>query len=100
MEVVVPHRAELSSDISDLLKCPSSEGPKVRDSDSYVSLASPTIRFPIENGIGRAFVSHDVSRNDVTVDMRRFYNANPFPNYEEMETTGSLIEKSLARGFW
>jgi SAM-dependent methyltransferase len=31
--------------------------------------------------------------------VRNFYEQNPFPNYEEMETVGSLIEKSLDRVF-
>lgn len=67
--------------------------------NAYVSASNPTIRFPIEHGIIRAFVQHDARTGDVTVAMQDFYNRNPFPNYDEMESIGSLVEKSLARGF-
>ena len=66
---------------------------------AYVSEGDAAIRFPIEEGILRAFVEHDARSGDVTVTMQGFYSKNPFPNYDEMETVGSLIEKSLARGF-
>jgi 2-polyprenyl-3-methyl-5-hydroxy-6-metoxy-1,4-benzoquinol methylase len=87
------------ADIADLLRCPSSGGPMIRDDGGYSSVAAPSLRFPIEDGVIRAFLAHDAPRTDVTVDMQRFYSANPFPNYDDMETIGSLIEKSLARGF-
>jgi 2-polyprenyl-3-methyl-5-hydroxy-6-metoxy-1,4-benzoquinol methylase len=67
--------------------------------NAYVSEGDPTVRFPIEGGILRAFVQHDARSGDVTVAMQDFYNRNPFPNYDEMESIGSLVEKSLARGF-
>jgi SAM-dependent methyltransferase len=67
--------------------------------NAYVSDDDPVIRFPIEQGIIRAFVQHDARSGDVTVAMQDFYNRNPFPNYDEMESIGSLVEKSLARGF-
>jgi 2-polyprenyl-3-methyl-5-hydroxy-6-metoxy-1,4-benzoquinol methylase len=67
--------------------------------DAYVSENGPGVRFPIEDGIIRAYIPHDTHPGDVTVAMQDFYARNPFPNYDEMETVGSLIEKSLARGF-
>jgi SAM-dependent methyltransferase len=36
---------------------------------------------------------------DVTETIRRFYEEHPFPDYDDTEDVGSLIEKSLARGF-
>ena len=35
----------------------------------------------------------------MTEIIRGFYEAHPFPDYDETEDVGSLIEKSLARGF-
>ena len=67
--------------------------------DAYVSCGDPSVRFPVEEGIVRAFLAHEARAGDVTVVMQQFYSANPFPNYDEMESVGSLIEKSLARGF-
>ena len=71
----------------------------IHDTDGYVSPGARGLRFPVVDGIVRAFLSHDGPPTDVTVVMQDFYSANPFPNYDEMETVGSLIEKSLDRGF-
>jgi 2-polyprenyl-3-methyl-5-hydroxy-6-metoxy-1,4-benzoquinol methylase len=67
--------------------------------DGYVSEADPSVRFPIEEGITRAFVPHEQAAADVTQDMKAFYEANPFPNYDELDDVGSLIQRSVERGF-
>lgn len=67
--------------------------------DAYVSPTDARIRFPIDEGILRAFLPDDGDRALVADEIKAFYEENPFPNYDEMETVGSLIEKSLARGF-
>ncbi len=66
---------------------------------AYVGPGTPFARFPIEGGIVRAFVPHDRADADVTTDMKSFYEANPFPNYDEVDNVGSLIQKSVDRGF-
>ena len=66
---------------------------------SYRSIDQPEFEFPVENGILMAFLPHDGHQEDISVVMEQFYSQNPFPNYDDMETTGSLIEKSLSRGF-
>jgi hypothetical protein len=66
---------------------------------AYVSERNPAIRFPIEHGIIRDFVQHDARSGDVMITMQDFYGRNPFRNSDEMESIGSLIEKSPARGF-
>lgn len=86
-------------DISWALKCPATGRSMRLVEGAYVTDGNGTIRFPIEQGIMRAFLQHNARSSDVTVTMQDFYNRNPFPNYDEMETVGSLIEKSLARGF-
>jgi SAM-dependent methyltransferase len=66
---------------------------------AYVSEGDPNVVFPIEEGIVRAFVPHEPAAGDVTETIKAFYEENPFPNYEGTEDVGSLIEKSVARGF-
>lgn len=87
------------TDISWALRCPSTGSSMRLTEGTYVSSGNPAIRFPIEEGILRAFVPHDARSSDLTVTMQDFYNRNPFPNYDEMESIGSLVEKSLSRGF-
>ena len=66
---------------------------------AYVCEGDPSVVFPIEDGIVKAFVSHQPHDGDVTETIKAFYEENPFPNYEGTEDVGSLIEKSVARGF-
>jgi len=86
-------------DISRVLKCPATGADFAFAGDSFLSNGDSRVRFPVEQGIMRAFLSHDAGSSDVTVTMQDFYSAHPFPNYDEMESIGSLVEKSLARGF-
>jgi 2-polyprenyl-3-methyl-5-hydroxy-6-metoxy-1,4-benzoquinol methylase len=67
--------------------------------DRYVSEGNGEVAFPIDEGIVRAFMPHEPTAGDVTATIKEFYEENPFPNYEGMEDVGSLIEKSVARGF-
>jgi SAM-dependent methyltransferase len=67
--------------------------------DAYVSEGDPSVVFPVDEGIVRAFVPHEPAAGDVTETIKAFYEENPFPNYEGTEDIGSLIEKSVARGF-
>jgi SAM-dependent methyltransferase len=85
--------------IEDLLECPHT-GAAVRwSAGAYVSEGDPSLVFPVEEGIVRAYVPHEPIAGDVTDVIRRFYEAHPFPDYEETDGIGSLIEKSVARGF-
>jgi SAM-dependent methyltransferase len=85
--------------IEDLLECPASGAPMRWAGDAYVSEADPSVRFPLDEGIVRAYVPHEPVAGDVTETIRRFYETHPFPDYDEREDLGSLIEKSLDRGF-
>ena len=85
--------------VADLLRCPKTgAGMRLKDG-AYRSEADPEVRFPIEQGLLRAYLPHDAESSDVTRDIRAFYEENPFPNYDDVDDIGSLIEKSLARGF-
>ena len=70
-----------------------------RIESGYVSTGDPNLILPIEDGIVRAFVPHEPVAGDVTEVMKSFYEENPFPDYEGTDDVGSLIEKSMARGF-
>ncbi|MBI4964274.1 MAG: class I SAM-dependent methyltransferase [Desulfomonile tiedjei] len=83
--------------LNSILSCPSTGSPTRYDGSGFVSVGRPSIRFPIEAGILRAFLP--VEGDDVAVLMEDFYSHHPFPNYDEMETIGSLLEKSFARRF-
>jgi SAM-dependent methyltransferase len=54
--------------------------------------------FPDRDGIPSLFAANDWATNkrDVTEQMRAFYEANPFPNYDEFDSAGSLIDKARA----
>ncbi len=94
MASVVP-----SANIHDLLSCPRTGASIERCDDAYVSVGDPTLRFPIEGGVIRAFIPHDRVEVDVTLNMKAFYEANPFPNYDDVDNLGTLIQKSVERGF-
>ncbi|MGH9337542.1 MAG: class I SAM-dependent methyltransferase, partial [Vicinamibacteria bacterium] len=85
--------------VEDLLNCPRTGQGMRLSGGAYVSEADPRVTFPIEEGIVRAFVPHEPTAGDVSEAIKVFYEENPFPNYEGMEDVGSLIEKSVGRGF-
>ncbi|MDP8246172.1 MAG: methyltransferase domain-containing protein [Candidatus Hinthialibacter antarcticus] len=85
--------------LDDLLICPKTGAPMRLQGDAYVSEGDDSVRFPIEEGFLRAFVPHEGADEDITQKMKAFYEEHPFPNYDDIDSVGSLIEKSLARGF-
>ena len=52
--------------------------------------------FPTEDNIPLLFWPNDwdESQGDVTDQVREFYEETPFPNYDEFDSVGSLIEKA------
>ena len=54
--------------------------------------------FPCDSGIPRLFFPHDVlyGPRDVTHKVKDFYDENPFPKYEDTDSSESLREQSLA----
>jgi len=85
--------------IEDLLKYPKMGRAMRLFGDAYISEEDPTVIFPIEEGVIRAFIPSEPTEDNIAQIIREFYERNPFPNYEEMENVGSLIEKSVSRGF-
>jgi SAM-dependent methyltransferase len=91
--------ASSEPDLADLLRCPLTGARLQRDGGGYTSEAEPALHLPVEDGILRAFLPHDRASADVTADMQRFYEAHPFPDYEDVDDVGVLIQRSVERGF-
>jgi SAM-dependent methyltransferase len=80
---------------SSLFQCPKCGSEfTVADSDKVGCKAGHT--FPVEKGLPLLFASHEKhkSEKDVTDAMRSFYMDNPFPDYEDFDSVGSLVERS------
>ena len=57
--------------------------------------------YPIEDGIPLMFAPHDGfgKGEDVTEQVKSFYEETPFPNYDDHDSVRSLIEKSRRGGY-
>lgn len=80
----------------DLFACPKCGGSlTVHDPDRLVCSQCGT-SFGSENGIPELFWSNewDRGRPDVTESIRAFYEENPFPNYEDIDSNESLRDKA------
>jgi SAM-dependent methyltransferase len=53
-------------------------------------------RYPVEDNIPLLFEPNDWGneRQDVTPDIRAFYEETPFPNYDEFDSVASLVQKA------
>ena len=79
-----------------LLACPcGSRAPLQKIGDSYRASACDH-RFSIADGIPRLFWPHDThsDTSDVTQEVRQFYEATPFPNYDDHDSVRSLLDKA------
>ncbi|WP_156425073.1 methyltransferase domain-containing protein [Mycobacterium sp. GA-1285] len=52
--------------------------------------------YPVQDGIPSLFMPNewDDSKEDVTEKIKAFYEENPFPNYDDFDNVGSLIDKA------
>ena len=80
---------------SSLLCCPQCKGELDHGKTEY-KCKNCHLRFQILNGIPQLFVPNEWpdSKNDVTETIRDFYEKTPFPNYDDFDDVGSLIDKS------
>ncbi len=80
----------------DLFACPSCGGALTAHSPDRLGCSQCDSSFGCENGIPLLFWSNDWARSkrDVTASIRAFYEENPFPNYEEVDSNWSLREKA------
>lgn len=79
----------------DLFCCPRCAGRLASDSDLLLCDACRH-GYPVTDDIPRMFTSNvwNHSRDDVTERMQQFYEATPFPNYDDFDSAGSLVDKA------
>lgn len=86
--------------IMDLLCCPKCGGdivsPDNGGNGGAVACAGCKQSYPITDNIPQLFWPHDrdASKGDVTEAMKQFYEKTPFPNYDDFDNAGSLVEKA------
>jgi SAM-dependent methyltransferase len=78
----------------EVFACPAC-GAKLAWGNDAVQCAACSGRFPIEDGIPRLFHPHDPGdKRDVTDMVKAFYETNPFPNYDDLDSRDSLAIKA------
>ena len=88
------------SGIIKMLCCPKCSGTLSQEPTQLTCTACRQC-FPILDDIPQLFWSSDWedSKADITEKMKAFYEANPFPNYDDFDSVGTLIEKARKRIF-
>jgi 2-polyprenyl-3-methyl-5-hydroxy-6-metoxy-1,4-benzoquinol methylase len=86
--------------IYEIICCPKCGGTLKNQERSFLCRNCERI-FPITDNIPQLFwpTEWDDSKFDVTNEMKSFYEATPFPNYDEFDSIGSLVEKARRRVF-
>jgi SAM-dependent methyltransferase len=94
--IMVNHMA----DHLDIFVCPACRGELKIHSDGITCLKCDK-HYRVEDDIPLLFYPNewDSPRKDVTDAIRSFYEKTPFPNYEELESVGDLIQKAQ-KGFF
>ena len=79
----------------DIFMCPSCCG-SLTVSKDIIACVSCGKEYPNDGGICQFYCSRepDSAKKDVTEEVKRFYTDTPFPNYEDIESAGDLIEKA------
>jgi SAM-dependent methyltransferase/uncharacterized protein YbaR (Trm112 family) len=77
----------------DIFICPACGGELALEGQDIRCQICRTV-FPIDNGIPLLFAPAEGDTGHVTEIVRAFYEENPFPNYDDLESKQSLIEKT------
>jgi SAM-dependent methyltransferase len=82
-------------DNTDILMCPACKS-DLKTADNTIRCSKNFHNFGIKNGIPLLFWHNDwdSSKKDVTDTVKSFYEKTPFPDYEDLETRDSLIQKA------
>jgi SAM-dependent methyltransferase len=80
---------------ADLLCCPACGGAPVGTDEGF-QCPDCGRGYPEQDDIPSFFVPNDWGKQsrDVTDDIKAFYEANPFPNYDEFDSAASLLDKA------
>lgn len=86
----------LFADNIDMFACPVCDGPlRMSDDCTAMECSGCQHEFPSENGIPLLFWPNEWdSKTDVTDIVKEFYEENPFPNYEGLDSGQSLRQKA------
>jgi len=99
----VPNRRDSVNTFEDfeIMRCPKCTAGKLERSDSHIKCLSCAQTFPITDNIPQLFwpTEWDGSKQDVTDQIKAFYEKTPFPDYDEFDSIGSLVEKARRRVF-
>lgn len=84
----------------DIFICPACGG-DLEIADNGIKCLGCHNSYKVEDGIPLLFCPNewDSSKKDVTNRVKSFYEKTPFPNYEELENIGDLIEKAQSGVF-
>ena len=79
----------------DLLACPNCRGQlKLNGADSFSCSGCDAV-YPTDDDVPLLFYPHDPKdRRDVTEIVKGFYEENPFPNYDDFDSSETLREKA------
>ncbi len=79
----------------EMFACPKCGG-TLRLDGEQLSCKNCNALYPSDNGIPLLFHPHDPAdqKRDVTDVVKSFYEKNPFPNYDDFDTSESLAEKA------
>ena len=66
----------------------------LRPADGTLLCPNCPRRFAVDDGIPLLFWPADDVAGDVTGDVQAFYEETPFPNYDDVDDVGSLVEKA------
>jgi SAM-dependent methyltransferase len=75
--------------------CPNCAGALATNADT-ATCRSCARAFARTDGIWQLYWPHESAETDVTESVKRFYEQNPFPNYDDHDSVQSLIAKSRA----
>ena len=86
---------ELVERHTELLCCPRCAG-RLESQSDVVACTGCGHQFPVADGIPLLYwpTEWDPSKPDVTDEVRAFYEETPFPNYDDFDDVGSLMEKA------
>jgi SAM-dependent methyltransferase len=92
--VAVPTTQNLFATYPEVLACPACRGDLRLGNRLTCSGCGKVFNF--DNGVPLLFHPHDPDqrKGDVTEIVKAFYEENPFPNYEDMDSESTLVEKA------
>jgi len=82
-------------DHKDIFCCPICQG-DFNINDESIKCDECNHEYKVKDGIPHLYIPNDwdSSKNDVTLSMKSFYENSPFPNYDDIDDLGTLINKS------